>query len=179
MVTYHIWLKYCLIAVLLNTGESNNSHVTGVFSEDFSIMCEREGLIKIPMVVNNPKLQCGASLDDHSSLGSRMYVTLEDDDPNSLKHVQFRNLRMTAKLASILVDTSRDSTASIQGLSLWNNGAPFSDTTTASLLTDWMHSHEIQHLSIGANTIPVSVFDDLIGVKSPLLLVHDKCMSNL
>lgn len=135
-------------------------------------MCEREGLIKIPMVVNSPKLQCCASLEDTSSLGSRMYITLEDDDPNSLKHVQFRNLKINAKLASILNETSRECTT-IQGLSLWNTGAPFSDATTTASLLDWMSSHQIQHLSIGATSVPVNVFDDIIGMKLPMMLVCD------
>ena len=136
-------------------------------------MCEREGLIKIPLVVHNPKLQCGTSIDDHSSLASRVHVTLEDDEPNSLKHVQFRNMRMISKLASILVESSKD-VQTVQELSLWNAGAPFSDDNTTSLLTQWIHAHSIQQLSIGGSIVPIKIFDDVIGVKSStLMLVHD------
>ena len=134
-------------------------------------MCEREGLIKIPLVVHNPKLQCGASVDDHSSLASRVHVTLEDDEPNSLKHVQFRNMRMISKLASILSDSSKDVTA-IQALSLWNCGTPFSDDNTSSTLLQWMSTHTIQHLSIGGSVVSAKIFDDLIGAKSMLMLVY-------
>ena len=136
-------------------------------------MCEREGLIKIPLVVHNPKLQCGASIDDHSSLASRVHVTLEDDDPNSVKHVQFRNMRMISKLANILLESSKD-TQSIQGLSLWNTGAPFSDDNTTSLLTEWMNTHNTQHLSIGGSIVPAKMFEEVIGVKSPLMLVYSR-----
>lgn len=151
--------------------------MTGVFCEDFSILCEREGLIKIPLVVHNPKLQCGASFDDHSSLGSRVYVTLEDDEPNSLKHVHFRNMRMNGKLATILYEASKECQG-IQGLSLWNTGTPLSDTSTIAPLTEWMTTHHTQHLSVGACSVPVKLFDDLIAAKSALMLVYD-CMSNL
>lgn len=153
------------------TGDSNNQQGPGVFCEDFSLFCEREGLIKIPLIVNSPKLQCSASLDDNSSLGSQVYVTLEDDDPNSLKHVHFRNIKMTAKLASIFLEASRESTI-IQGLSLWNNGDPFSEAGGSGPLLEWLAAHQTQHLTIGANTLPVSVFDDIIGPKPTLVLVH-------
>lgn len=152
-------------------GDSNNPQLTGVFCEDFSIMCEREGLIKIPLVVHTPKLQCGTSVEDHSSLASRVHVTLEDDEPNSVKHVQFRNMRMISKLASILQESSKD-VQSVQALSLWNTGAPFSDDNTTSILTQWMNTHNIQHLSIGGSNLPVKIFDEIIGPKSTLMLVY-------
>ena len=133
-------------------------------------MCEREGLIKIPLVVHNPKLQCGTSIEDHSSLASRVHVTLEDDEPNSVKHVQFRNMRMTSKLASILQDSSKD-VQSIQALSLWNTGAPFSDDNITSILTQWMSAHSIQHLSIGDSNLPIKIFDEIIGLKLMLVFV--------
>lgn len=159
------------MSTTLTTGDSNNLQTTGVFSEDFSILCEKEGLIKIPLVVHNPKLQCGTSFDDHSSLGSRLHVTLEDDDPNSLKHVHFRNMRMNGKLVHVLVESSTDA-ASVQSLSLWNTGTPLSDPEFTPRLIDWMAQHDIQHFSIGSSVIPIKVFDDLIGLKSALMLVH-------
>ena len=134
-------------------------------------MCEREGLIKIPLVVHTPKLQCGTSIEDLSSLASRVHVTLEDDEPNSVKHVQFRNMRMISKLASVLQDSSKD-VQSVQALSLWNTGAPFSDDNITSILTQWMNTHNIQHLSIGGSNLPVKIFDEIIGLKSTLMLVY-------
>ena len=135
-------------------------------------MCEREKLIKIPLVVHNPKLACGTSVDDHSSLGSRVYVTLEDDEPNSVKHVQFRNMRINAKLASILFESSKEC-GMIQSLSLWNTGDPFSDPSIVSSFTEWFVSHQAQSLSVGASVLPVKVFDDIIGLKTPIMSVYD------
>jgi len=141
-------------------------------------MCERAGLIKIPLVVHNPKLQCGVSVDDHSSLCSQLHVTLEDDEPNSLKHVHFRNMKMSQKLATIFDDANKDCSM-IQALSLWNTGLPFTNSEITNTLTGWMKSHNLQHLSVGGSNIPTDVFNDLIGPKSqPLMLVKD-CMSNL
>ena len=153
---------------ILNAGDSNNPQLTGVFCEDFSIICEREGLIRIPLVVHNPKLQCGTSVDDHSSLASRVHVSLEDDEPNSLKHIEFRNMRMIGKLASILAESSKE-VSSVQALSLWNTGAPFSDEDTTATLILWMSTHSIQHLSIGGSVLPFKISDDLFGVNSSLL----------
>ena len=153
---------------ILNTGDSNNPQLTGVFCEDFSIICEREGLIKIPLVVHNPKLQCGTSIDDHSSLASRVHVSLEDDEPNSVKHIEFRNMRMISKLASVLAESSKE-VSSVQALSLWNTGAPFSDEDTSVILSLWMNTHSIQDLAIGGSVLPFKISDDLIGVNSSLL----------
>lgn len=165
---------YLLLNTLINEGDPNNIQLTGVFCEDFSIICDREGLIKIPLVVYTPKLQCGASVDDHSSLGSRIHVTLEDDDPNSVKHIHLRNMRLNYKLTYALHESSKEC-STIQSLSLWNTGDPFSNIEATVLLVQWMHTHNTQHLSVGATNIPVtnSLFDDLIGSKTDLTSVYD------
>lgn len=160
-----------------HVGDSTNTPLTGVFCEDFSILCERAGLSKIPLVVYTPKVQCGTSIEDLTSLGSRLHVTLENDDPNSLKHVHFRNMKMNRELASILLEASKECQA-IQSLSLWNTGMPFSDHQTAGSLVNWMKAHNLHQLSIGATSVSASVFSELIGTRkpdeeSPLQLVND------
>jgi len=152
----------CAITFSLTSGEG--STLTGLFSEDFSTMCEREGLIKIPLLVHTPSTQCDPSVQSALSSSSLIHVTLEaDEDPNSVKHINVRNLKMNDKLMNALVEaTAKCSTLSM--FSLWHTGR-LSETVIEKII-GWVCTQSIRHLALDGCQIPTTIFNHLLGAQS-------------
>lgn len=138
--------------------------MSGLFSEDFCTMCEREGLIKIPLLVHTPSTQCDQSVPSGETLSSssRIHVTLEaDEDPNSVKHINVRNIRMNDKLMNALVEATAKCTT-LSMFSLWHTGR-LSDAVVEKMI-GWVSTQSIRHLALDGCQFPSTIFNQLLGV---------------
>ncbi|XP_065883812.1 leucine-rich repeat-containing protein 71-like isoform X2 [Dysidea avara] len=148
-------------------GEGNS--LTGMFSEDFSTMCEREGLIKIPLLVHTPSTQCDPSVPSGEDLSSsKIHVTVEaDEDPNSVKHINVRNLKMNDKLMNALVEATAKCTT-LSMFSLWHTGR-LSETVIEKMI-GWVGTQNIRYLALDGCQIPTTIFNHLLGAQSKAML---------
>jgi len=137
-----------------------------MFSEDFSTMCEREGLIKILLLVHTPSTQCDPSVQSSETLSSSscVHVTLEaDEEPNSVKHINIRNLKMNDKLMNALVEATAKCTT-LSMFSLWHTGRLLE--TVIEKMIGWLGTQSIRYLALDGCQIPITIVNHLLGTQS-------------